>query len=85
MKMEKTVICLPVLIPVMQFLFHYIFGGVYIYSIHYISIFIANYLSVTHAFFQEMVFIDIYSFNGRQNEGQTNFLILWIFNEPFVP
>ena len=32
-----------------------------------------------------MVFIDIYTFNGRQNEGQTNLLILWIFNEPFVP
>ena len=39
---------------------------------------------LTHGFFQEMVFIDIYTFNGRQNEGQTNLLIL-IFNEPFVP
>ena len=54
---------------------------------HLIYIFIANYFSVTHGFFQEMVFIDIYSFNfnGRQNEGKTNFLTLWIFNEPFVP
>ena len=52
---------------------------------HLIYIFIANYFSVTHGFFQEMVFIDIYSFNGRQNEGQTNFQILCIFNEPFVP
>ena len=57
-------------------------GKTTIFSMHFVSIFITYYLSVTHGFFNHSKQLSIkaflwilHTFNVGQNEGQTDFLI----------